>query len=139
MISCAGQILKSPSYLLFLFSADASTLVGSREKTKNLKILSVLGLLSSFNYFFNIFASSAPVTLFCTYPHPPDTPVDITFGGGAPVSLSLYFCLAPPYIYTLSTLFSSAPPLFITRIFLLIPGLSQGGMGAEQFDPCISS
>ena len=74
----------------------------------------------------------APVKLF--YPNPPPgTPGDITFLGVAPVSLSLHFCLAQPYINTLITFFSSAPPLFITHIFPLSPGLPRG-MGAEQFD-----
>ena len=61
----------------------------------------------------------------CSAPFPP---------GGAPVSSSLYFSLALPYISTVITLFSSTPPLFITHIFRLTPGLPQGGMGAEQFD-----
>ena len=59
--------------------------------------------------------------------------------GGAPVSLSLYFCLVPPYINTLITLFSSTPPFFITHIFPLTLALSRGrGIGAEQFDRRIS-
>ena len=61
---------------------------------------------------------NAPVKLF--YPHPPG---DITFWEAAPVSLSLYFSRAPPYLSTLITLFSSAPPSFITHIFRLTPGL----------------
>ena len=48
---------------------------------------------------------------------------DITFWGVAPVSLSFYFSLAPSYINSLITLFFSAPPLFITHIFRLTPGL----------------
>ena len=50
-------------------------------------------------------------------PSPLGTPRGITFLGVAPVTLSLSFCLAPPYINTLITLFSSAPPFFITQIF----------------------
>ena len=72
-------------------------------------------------------------------PSPPGTHGDITFWGVVPVSLSLYFYLAPPYINTLITLFSSAPPFFITYIFPLIPGLPRRGMGAEQFDRRITS
>ena len=69
---------------------------------------------------------SAPI------PPPPGTPGDITYFGVAPVSLSLYFSLAPPYINTLITLFSSAPPLFITHIFPLTPWLRPGGDGGTM-------
>ena len=62
------------------------------------------------------------------YSHiPPGAPRDITFWGAAPVSLSFYFSLAPSYINSLITLFFSAPPLFITHIFRLTPGLPRGG------------
>ena len=65
----------------------------------------------------------------CSAPIPPPraSPGKSLFGGVAPVSLSLYFCLAPSYINTLITLFSSAPPFFITHIFPLTPGLPWGG------------
>ena len=62
---------------------------------------------------------NAPVKLFCPHP-PPGTPGDITFLGVAPVTLSLYFPLAPPYVNTIITHFPSAPPLFITHIIRLI-------------------
>ena len=77
----------------------------------------------------------APVKLFCIQPTPPPlgTLGDITFLGGVPVSLSLYFCLAPPYINTIITLFSGAPPSFITHSSPLAPGLPRG-IGEEQFD-----
>ena len=72
----------------------------------------------------------APVKLFC--PHPkPGTPGDITFWGVALVSLTLYFCLAPPYINTLITLFSSARPFYHTH-FPLTPGLPRGGWGQNN-------
>ena len=81
-------------------------------------------------------------------PSPPGTHGDITFWGVVPVSLSLYFYLAPPYINTLINFFSSAPPffhfisqcpvLFYHANFSLTPGLPGGrgrwGAGAEQFD-----
>ena len=81
----------------------------------------------------------------CSDPITPGTPEDITFWGVAPVSLSLYFCLAPPKevlielpcpaLYNHSNLyFSSAPPFFITHIFLWPQGCPGRGMGAEQFD-----
>ena len=55
---------------------------------------------------------------------PPGTSL---FLGVAPVLLSLYFFLAPPYIITNFTLFFfSAPPFFITHIFPLTPRLPQG-------------
>ena len=61
---------------------------------------------------------SAPI------PPPPGTPGDINFLGVAPGSLSIYFCLAPPpCANTLISLFSSAPPFFITHILPLTPGL----------------
>ena len=49
----------------------------------------------------------------CSDPIPPGTPGDITFWRVAPVFLSLYFSLALPYINTIITLFSSAPPFFV--------------------------
>ena len=55
----------------------------------------------------------------------------------APVSLSLYFCLAPSYINTLITLFSRAPPFLSHKFFLWPQGFPEGGMRAEQFDRCI--
>ena len=66
----------------------------------------------------------------CSAPIPPPvTPQDITFLVAATVSLSLYFPLAPLYVNTIITLFSSASPLFITHIFRLTPGLPLGGWG----------
>ena len=79
-------------------------------------------LIDSLGYF----QPNVPVKMF--YPHPTGTPGDITFLGVAPVSLSLYFCLAPPYINTLITLFSSAPPLSITHVFRLTPGLPRNNL-----------
>ena len=74
---------------------------------------------------------NAPVKWFCPYPPlPSGHPRGHHFFRAAPVSLSLYFCLAPPYIYTLITLFSSAPPLFIT-LFLPCPAL------INHFNPLI--
>ena len=56
----------------------------------------------------------------CSEPIPPRAPPGTSLlGWAAPVSLSLYFCLATPYIYTLITLFSSASPFFITQILPL--------------------
>ena len=88
-----------------------------------------------------IHESNAPVKLFC--PHPPGTPVDITFIFGCLglfITLFLYF---PPYSITVIHSFSSVlpflhfifqcPPFFITHIFPLTPGLPEG-IGAEQFD-----
>ena len=47
---------------------------------------------------------------------PPGHPRGHHFLGGLPRSpYHFIFILAPPYIYTLFTLFSSAPPLFITH------------------------
>ena len=67
---------------------------------------------------------------------PPGTYGDITFWGAAQVFLPLYIYLAPPSFITfipsflnappLFTSFSSAPPFFITHIFLLTPGLPRG-------------
>ena len=51
-------------------------------------------------------------------PIPPSTPGDITFWGVAPVSLSLYFFLAPPYLITNFTLFASSRP-FLSHAFFL--------------------
>ena len=65
-------------------------------------------------------------------PPPPGNPGDITFLGVAQVSLSLYFSLAPPYINTPITLFSSATPLFITHIFRLTSRLSRGAWGQNN-------
>ena len=74
----------------------------------------------------------APVKLF--YPHPPRAPPGTSLFLVARVSSSLNFCLAPPYVNTITTLFSSAPPFFITHVFSLTPGLPGRGIGAEQFD-----
>ena len=84
-----------------------------------------------------------PVKLFC--PHPPGTPVDITFFGGCP---GLFITLFLPYpsliihfylfIFECSALFHfifECPALFYhTHTFPLTPGLPRGGIGAEQFD-----
>ena len=72
--------------------------------------------------------TNALVKLFWTHP-PPGTPGGIIFWGGTPGSLSLCFCLTAPYINTIITLFSGAPPFFITQIFPLTPGLSRGEWG----------
>ena len=81
-----------------------------------------------------LYSGNAPVKLFCPLPLP-GHPRDITFWGAAPVSLSLYFFLAPPYINTIIALFSSAPPLFITHIFPLTPGLPWGEDGGRKIWP----
>ena len=47
------------------------------------------------------------------------------------VLIALIFT-CPPYIITKITLFSSAPPFFITHIFPLTPGLPWGGGGCRQ-------
>ena len=62
----------------------------------------------------------------CSVPNPPRQPRGHHFFGGCPGLLSLHFSLVPPYINTIITLFSSAPPLFITHIFCLTQGLPQG-------------
>ena len=46
----------------------------------------------------------------CSAPIPPRAPRGHHFFLVSPVSSSLHFCLASPYINTLITLFSSAPP-----------------------------
>ena len=51
---------------------------------------------------------------------PPGDPGDITFFGVAQVSLSLYICLASPYVNTLINLFSSDPH------FSSDPGFARG-------------
>ena len=74
----------------------------------------------------------------CSSPIPPlGIPRDITFFLVAPILLSLYFFLAPPYINTLITLFSSAQRLVLIyhTHFSSDPGAAPWGrMGVEQFD-----
>ena len=69
-------------------------------------------------------SSNGQVKLFC--PYPTRAPQGTSLFFVAPVLLSLYFFLAPPYIITKFTLFSSAPPFFITRTFSLTPRLGGG-------------
>ena len=87
--------------------------------------------------------------LNCSDPIPPGNLEDITFWGVAPVFLSLYFYLAPPYLITLIPPFSSdpaffhfiflCPALFITHIFPSTPGQQGGwGMGEEQCKRCLT-
>ena len=71
---------------------------------------------------------NAPVKLFC--PHPPRAPPGTSlFFWVAPVLLSLYLFLAPPYIITIFTLFSSAPPFFYHTHYSSDPGAAPGGWG----------
>ena len=73
---------------------------------------------------------NAPVKLFYPYPSPlPRHPRVHHYFCFTPVFLSIYFCLAPPFLNSLITLFSSAPPFFITHIFPLTPGLPEGDGG----------
>ena len=76
-------------------------------------------------------SSNGQVKLFC--PYPTRAPQGTSLFFVAPVLLSLYFFLAPPYIITKFTLFSSAPPFFITRTFSLTPRL--GGDGGRTIWP----
>ena len=77
-----------------------------------------------FGLFSKVITFYAPVKSFC--PHPPR---GHHFFGVVLVSLSLYFSLAPPYINTIVTPFSSAPHLLITHIFLWPRGCPRGDGG----------
>ena len=68
----------------------------------------------------------------CSAPTPPWAPQGTSLFFGCPALLINTFLPCPPYINTLITLFSSAPPLFITHIFRLNPGLPQGGWGQNN-------